>query len=176
MHELNVWSLSEGVTIRRATPADLDAVLSVVHDATHRLREKGLTMWKLYLTDEGIAQVRDRVDGVDGAQVYLAESAGAPAGAFSLQWSDPEVWGDDPQSAGYLHMLSVHRRAKGMDLGRRMLQFAEERLAAMGIEYFRLDCWSKSAVLCAYYPTAGFAAVREDEKHQIILWEKRVQN
>ena len=150
--------LDDQTTIRRATAADFEAVLAVVHDATRRVQEKGFPQWKLYLTDEGIAQVRDAVDGVNGTETYLAQRHENPVGTFRIQWNDHDCWasvGTDGR-AGYVHMLAIHRVAKGQALGERMLSWAERRIAQHGREFARLDCWCRSPFLPDYYTRLGY--------------------
>src|SRR3954471_6352343 len=88
------WRLDEKTSVRPASAADFDAVLAVVHDATRRVQEMGYPQWKLYLTDAGIAQVRDAVNGVDGAETYLVERDNRAVGTFRVQWHDHDCWGD----------------------------------------------------------------------------------
>jgi ribosomal protein S18 acetylase RimI-like enzyme len=153
-----------GTTIRRASQADFDAVLEVVHDATRRVQEKGYPQWRLYLTDEGMAQVRDAVAGVNGAEVYLVERHGRAIGTFRIQWSDRECWGErgDDGTAGYIHMVAVHRAAKGQALGERMIARAERLIAARGRRFARLDCWCRSPFLTTYYPRLGYLVQQVD--------------
>jgi len=156
--------LDERTTIRRAGVADFEAVLAVVHDATRRVQEKGYPQWRLYLTDEGFAQVRDAVDGVNDTEVYLAERDGRAVGTFRVQWSDHDCWGatGTDGAAGYVHMLAIHRVAKGEALGERMLAWAERRIAQNGRDFARLDCWNKSPFLTVYYPRLGYVARQID--------------
>ena len=156
--------LDDCTTLRRASAADFDAVLAVVHDATRRVQELGYPQWRLYLTEPGIAQVRDAVKGVDGAEVYLAERDGRPIGTFRVQWHDHECWADRglDGTAGYVHMLAVHRDAKHEGLGERMLARAERLIAARGREFCRLDCWCRSPFLTTYYPRLGYVVQQVD--------------
>jgi len=153
--------LDARTTIRRAGRADVDAVLAVVHDATRRVQEMGFPQWKLYLTDEGAQSVRDKVNGIDGMEAYVAERDGCAVGAFSVQWSDRDCWADlgDDGKAGYVHMLAVHRCAKRDGLGERMLAWAEQLIAGRGREFCRLDCWRGSTFLTSYYPRLGYAVL-----------------
>jgi ribosomal protein S18 acetylase RimI-like enzyme len=170
--------LDERTTIRRANGADFDAVLAVVHHATRRVQEKGFPQWKLYLTDEGINQVRDAVDGVDGTEVYLAERQGKPVGAFRIQWSDGDCWADVGHDgrAGYVHMLATHRVAKGEALGERMLAWAERRIARKGRELARLDCWWRSPFLPTYYLRLGYIERKIDGAPRGVMnFEKAVR-
>jgi GNAT superfamily N-acetyltransferase len=170
--------LDERTTIRRAGPDAFAAVLAVVHDATRRVQEKGYPQWKLYLTDEGVAQVRDAVNGVDGTEVYIAERDGRAVGTFRIQWSDRACWpkiGDDG-AAGYVHMLAVHRVARGEGLGERMLAWAERLIASRGRTFCRLDCWCRSPFLTVYYPRLGYAERKiEGAPKGVMNFEKAVR-
>jgi ribosomal protein S18 acetylase RimI-like enzyme len=171
--------LDDGLLIRRATPADFDRVLAVVHDATRRVQEKGFHMWRLYLTEQGLQQVQRRVSGANGEEVYVVERASDdhPIGTFAIEWSDREIWGDGRGGdgrGGYVHMLAVHRAARATGLGERMLGIAEQVIASRGREFFRLDCWRGSEFLRGYYARMGFNIVEENPKQEILLWEKRV--
>src|SRR5436309_11476513 len=152
------FRLDERTTIRRASAADFDAVLAVVHDATRRVQELGYAQWRLYLTDEGTRQVRNAVESVNGAEVYLAERDGRAVGTFRIQWSDRDCWGDrgEDGTAGYVHMLAVQREARHEGLGERMLACAERMIAGRGREFCRLDCWCRSPFLTSYYPRLGY--------------------
>jgi len=174
-------SLDDGLFVRRAAPGDFQRVLTVVHDATRRVQEKGFHMWRLYLTDQGFQQVQRRVNGSSGEEVYLVFRHGddddQPIGTFAIEWADREIWGDargGDNRAGYVHMLAVHRTARATGLGERMLRFAEQRIAARGREFFRLDCWRRSKFLLAYYARLGFTVVDDDQKQGVMLWEKRI--
>ncbi len=71
-----------GSVMRRAGTGDFEAVLAVVHDATRRVQEKAFAQWRYYLTDKGIRSIRERLDGSDGVEVYVAERRGAWSGRF----------------------------------------------------------------------------------------------
>ena len=137
-------------------------------------------MWRLYTSDEGIQQVTGRVNGEDGAEVYLAvrDADDQPVSACSVEWRDPEIWGDargNDGLAGYVHMLSVHRSKRQTGLGERMLRFAEQVIATRGRSWCRLDCWRGSAFLPGYYARLGFELLEEDPRQGIFLWQKRVR-
>jgi protein-tyrosine phosphatase len=148
------------ITMTRALPEDFDAVLEVVQDSTRRMQENGLTQWRLYLTDAGVARVRRRVEGAAGEEVYLVHSAthDRPIGAVSIEWSDREYWAErgDDGLAGYIHMLCVHRIARGTGLGERIVRRAEELIASRGRTFARIDCWAASPFLPAYYERLGY--------------------
>ena len=171
--------LGGGVTIRRATPADFDRVLGVVQDAARWVQvEKRVPQWRLYLIEEGVNDVRAYVAGESGEEVYLASRGDEPLGALTITWADPEIWGDAGVEgrAGYLHMLSVHRVARGTNLGERMMRWAEGRIASTGRPLARLDCWAGSTFLPGYYPRLGYTCVAcKGGRNGVVLFEKRVR-
>ena len=178
MHDQIEWRLDARTTLRRADADDFDAVLAVVHDATQRVQEKGYPQWKLYLSDEGIAQVRNAVDGVDSTEVYLAERGECAVGTFRVQWVDRDCWADAGEDgrAGYVHILAVHRTAKGEALGERMLAWAERHIARRGRDFCRLDCWGRSPFLTTYYPRLGYAVRQIDGAPKgVVNFEKAVR-
>ena len=169
-----------GVTVRRATLADLDRVRAVVHDATRRVQEKGFPECNLYLTEKGEARILARVRGDDGAETYLATrtSDGQDVGVYTLHWHDAKHWGDrrgNDAQAGYLNMLSVHRTARTTGLGQQLIRHAESLIAASGRMFLRLYCWDESVFLLDYYQRLGFArAANQPRDQDVILWQKRV--
>ena len=170
---------SSGFTAHRATLADLDAVLVVVQDSTRRMQEKGLSQWRLYLTDAGEPRIRRRVEGAASEEVYLFKrpSDDHAVGVVSIEWTDHEYWGDRgvDDLAGYIHMLAVHRLARGTCLGERIVAWAERLVASRGRPLARLDCWAGSPFLPGYYERLGYARVGHvGSANGSILMEKRV--
>src|SRR5829696_6858708 len=132
----------EVITMQRAAPMDLDVELGVVQDSTRRMQEKGLAQWKLYLTDLGVQRVRTRVECVGGQEVYIArrEADDRAVGVVSIEWSDRDHWGKrgEDDLAGYIHMLAVHRLARGTRLGEHIVRWAEQLIATRGRPFARL--------------------------------------
>ena len=169
------------ITMTRALPEDVREVLDVVQDSTRRMQEKGITQWRLYLTDAGVARVRRRVMGEAGEEVYLARSEihDRPVGAVSVEWSDREYWSERGEDglAGYIHMLCVHRDARGNELGERIMHWAEELVASRGRTYARLDCWAAITFLPGYYARLGYERVGAvGGPNGSLLLEKRVRD
>lgn len=167
------------VAMRRATTTDIDTVLDVVRDASLRMQEKGLAQWRLYLTDAGTQRAHRRITGAGGEEVYLTtrDVDGHAVGVVSLEWSDREYWADrgDDDLAGYIHMLAVHRLARGTRLGERIVRWSEQLIRSRGRSLARLDCWAASAVLPGYYERLGFHCVGQiGGRNGSLLMEKRV--
>jgi protein-tyrosine phosphatase len=103
------------------------------------------------------------VGGTSGQEVYLAwrDAGDRAVGAVSIEWCDREYWaarGIDGR-AGYIHMLAVHRLARGTGLGERIVRWAEQLIRSRGRRFARLDCWAASTFLSAYYERLGYACV-----------------
>lgn len=139
------------VEMVRAETSDLDTVLSILEEAARWLASRGIDQWRPgTFSEERIA------DRIGRGEVYLAVLGGRAVGNVVLQWSDEETWGDAPDDAGYVHGLAIRRALAGRGLGRDLLRWAEDRAAAAGKQYLRLDCAAQNRTLNEYYTRAGF--------------------
>jgi GNAT superfamily N-acetyltransferase len=141
----------EGLEVRVARSADLDAVISLLEEAARWMVRRNIEGWK----PDGFSR-RRITDLIKGGEMYLAVIDGQPVGTFALQWSDRETWGEVPDDAGYVHGLAIRRDFAGMGLGREMLRRAEHMVYRAERAYLRLDCVAGNEVLNEYYRRAGF--------------------
>jgi ribosomal protein S18 acetylase RimI-like enzyme len=141
----------ENLVIRRARPADLDTVVSMLEEAARWMIRRGIEGW----TPDGFSRGRIAIF-IESGEMYLAVLDGRPAGTFTLQWSDRETWGDVPDDAGYIHGLAIRREFAGQGLGLEMLRRAEQMVSRSEREYLRLDCVADNEALNEYYRRAGF--------------------
>jgi protein-tyrosine phosphatase len=95
-------------------------------------------------------------------QVFVLRRGGELGGTVTVSFEDPLVWGADAGPAGYLHNLIVDRRLEGRGVGRRLLHWAEDCVAAAGLSVVRLDCVAANRRLRDYYESAGFRWVRDE--------------
>jgi ribosomal protein S18 acetylase RimI-like enzyme len=159
------------VDITVAEPADLDTVISILNEAAGWLHARGITgQWQRSFAPQ------DEAKHIAAREIYLARLDGEAVGTLKLLWSDPEVWGDAPDDAGYVHGLAVRRSVAGRGVALYMLGWAEGMVAAAGRRYLRLDCWAKNTELCRYYERAGFTnrGRLEDRRWPVALFEKHV--
>jgi GNAT superfamily N-acetyltransferase len=87
-------------------------------------------------------------------QAWVAEVDGAVAGSVFLMAA--------PQpGTARLRLLYVEPSARGLGLGRRLVEACVERTRALG--YLRLELWTNSILVAArrIYETAGFSLVEE---------------
>jgi GNAT superfamily N-acetyltransferase len=140
------------LTIARARPEEMDAVVAIEHDATAWVRARGI--------DPGRPPrpLRDiYADRIHRGEVFLARVGGEPAAMLTLQWEDRAMWPDAPDAVAYVHGLMVRRAFAGQQVGLTLLRWAERVAAAAGKSYLRLDCTAGNRALRTYYEQAGFA-------------------
>lgn len=145
--------------IRRATPADLDAVAVLLEKAAGWLAERGSDQW------QGPAIRRREYVERDIAEetVHVVEADGQVVATITVDtFADADFWkpDDDVKSALYVHRMAVSRDLAGKGLGGAMLDFAGRLAVAEGKEHLRLDAWRTNTDLHAYYLGQGFELVR----------------
>jgi GNAT superfamily N-acetyltransferase len=140
------------LSIRQATPQDIDAVAEILGEAGRWLEEQGMPMWH---QDE--LQPNRIVEDVDSGQFFLAECDGVPAGAIRFQLEDRLFWPDVPRDdSAFVHRLAVRRRFAGGEVSSALLLWAIARTHTLGRRYLRLDCEASRARLRAVYERVGF--------------------
>lgn len=162
------------LTIVRATPNDVDAMVELNATAADWVRARGFDPGEPPLPLQVIMRRR-----VERSEAYVAWLDGAPVGMLSLQWEDPATWGElDTGDALYVHGLMVSRKHAGMGIGVTLLDWAGGVAAEAGRTYLRLDCTAGNPALRAYYERAGFAYRGEAHLHHYVgsRYERRALN
>jgi GNAT superfamily N-acetyltransferase len=140
------------LSIRQATPQDIDALAEILGQAARWLEEQRMPLWR---QDE--LQPNRIVADVDSAQFFLAECDGVPAGAIRFQLEDRLFWPDVPQyDSAFIHRLAVRRRFTGGEVSSALLLWAIARTHTLGLRYLRLDCEASRTRLRAVYERVGF--------------------
>ena len=140
------------VTIRPATPHDLETVSGILLEAARWLTDSGKPMWR----EEELEPARIAADVTAGI-FFLAECEGEPAGTVKFQLEDPVIWFDVPhEDSAFLHRLAVRRRFAGGRVSSALLQWAVERTRSLNRRYLRLDCAATRPRLRAIYEGFGF--------------------
>jgi ribosomal protein S18 acetylase RimI-like enzyme len=89
--------------------------------------------------------------------VQLAFVGDELVGTLRLLLREPIVWPEVTEDdAVYVYNLAVKRTWTGHELGRRMLELANDRAVSLGRKCVRLDCVADNAFLRDYYTRAGF--------------------
>ena len=158
----------------QATPADLDTVMEIYAEGDEWLKTQGL----LTGSRPSPEQVRVWVAAaIADGHVYLCQTEdGRSVGSFRLIWSDPEVWPNDEEEAGYVHGLIIRNEVRGQGVGAQMLAWAAELVHANERRFLRLDCDATNPRLCRYYEQQGFEprGVVPQRYHVAARYEKAV--
>jgi GNAT superfamily N-acetyltransferase len=143
------------LAIARAGSDEYEMVMAILREAADRLSARGNPQWQHWYMDFGERILRERLER---HEVYLFKRNDTQAGTLTIQWSDPDVWGERGVDglAGYIHGIAVARSIGGMRVGERMLEWAIDAIAARGRCLARLDAMASNAALCRYYEQRGF--------------------
>ncbi len=144
--------ISSELHIRQAEQGEEALITAFLVEAADWMEENGIGQWRRTLfTPELIhSYFVER-------EVYVAEYKGEPAGTFTLQSGDEDYWQHkNDTDYYYLHRLTIVRKFRGLELGRRMLDWAVQRAAERGKKGLRLDCLAELVSLNRFYQRQDF--------------------
>ena len=139
------------LAVARATLVDAPVVGSLRDELASWMLERGIRQWS-----PGELPVDWIEVCIEFGEVYLVSRAEQLVGSVTVVWDDPLIWGEQPEPAGYIHMLMVDRAFGGRGIGRSILEWAEGVVDASGRRLARLDCAEGNQSLRAYYEAAGY--------------------
>lgn len=146
------------VTLRRATPADVDVVADMWVRAAETLAKAGLDQWQYPVKLHNIRAA------IAAQTCWVArDPAGMVVGTITVDRNaDPAMWlpEDHPDEALYLHRMITEPVAKGIELGSALIDWAARRAVDAGCKWIRLDAWRSNPGLWRYYTDRGFELVR----------------
>jgi GNAT superfamily N-acetyltransferase len=154
----------------RASPHDAAAVLGLRDALASWMFERGIDQWR-----PGEMPLAWIEECVAHGWIFVARRDGDVVGSVTLVWTDPFIWGERNEPAGYVHMLMVDRAFAHLRVGQSLLEWAERRITRSGHHRARLDCVCTNVGLRAYYENAGYELVgyREfDGIPSVALYEK----
>ncbi|HLI73034.1 MAG TPA: GNAT family N-acetyltransferase [Acidimicrobiales bacterium] len=147
-----------------ATAEDVEAIVALRDAAARWLTARGLDQWSA--GEIPSCCIRQQVAD---HEVFVLRRGATPVGTVTLRWEDLLVWGAEVGPAGYVHNLIVDRSLAGQGLGRRLLQWAEDRVVSSGRTLVRLDCATSNRRLRALYESAGFHHVADKDFPEIAM-------
>ncbi|AQZ65855.1 unnamed protein product [[Actinomadura] parvosata subsp. kistnae] len=160
-------TLLHPLSLRRAEPADLPGVLTLLADTAEWLHAQGVRQWPRggFGPERIEPLIEERVLFLlDDELRYLdPDEAAPPVATIALDdHADPEFWtpADDPGAALYIHKLAVARPWSGSGLGDALLDWACASAYSAGLPWLRLDCAKANPRLQGYYRDRGFRHVR----------------
>lgn len=154
--------------VTRATPADVDTIMSWRREREAWLAAKGEDQWSIPLPRSAMAAT------VAAGHTWLVFGEDEPVATITLTgwpaaadlWKpdvDPEpLWHpqDEPTDALYVSKMMVPLARSGSELGAELLDWAGGQAHEAGLTWLRLDSWTTNDGLHAYYVRQGFSHVR----------------
>jgi GNAT superfamily N-acetyltransferase len=140
------------LSIRQATPQDLDAVSDILGEAARWLEELGIALWR---QDELMPE--QMAADIQSGLFFIAQCDGEVAGTIRFQLEDKLFWPDIPQhDSAFIHRLAVRRKFAGGEVSSALLLWAIARTLDLGRRYLRLDCEASRPRLRAIFERIGF--------------------
>lgn len=141
--------------VRRATPADLPAIVGLVRAVVPLMNARGNFQWTADYPNEAVFQ-----QDLAHHHLWVAELAGQLAGVAALtQAQDPEYADADWDAAApalVTHRLAVAPSAQGRGVGQALLAQAEHEARALGLNLLRVDTNSENAATQRLLPKLGY--------------------
>lgn len=114
---------------------------------------------------------------VEHGDVFVHRRDGRIVAVVAVLDDDLEIWDDDRDDAGYIHLLMVDRIHAGIGLGDAALAHAEARVRDRGGRLARLDVVASNEFLRRWYEARGYEVVgsrafEEPELFDSVLLEK----
>lgn len=147
--------MTHDLTLRRATAADLPAVLALVRAVVPLMNAGGNFQWTSDYPNEEVFR-RD----IERQQLWVAERLGEIEGVAALtQDQDPEYAEADWDAAApalVTHRLAVAPAAQGRGVARALLRQAEHEANQLGLSALRVDTNSENAATQRLFPQLGY--------------------
>ncbi|MFF2911314.1 GNAT family N-acetyltransferase [Paenibacillus sp. NPDC057934] len=140
------------IRVERVGVDRTEDILRMLKAAAQWMVDNGIRQWS---PDQFTA--KEIAGYFDEREVYLALDGETPVGLFTLQFSDPQYWGNKNNDAfAYLHRLTVAGPYRGSGLGEQMIMFAAKQALRLGHKGLRLDTVAHNVKLNRYYQSLGF--------------------
>ena len=147
--------MTNDMLIRRATVADVPAIVALVQAVVPLMNASGNYQWTSEYPNEAIFR-----QDIARQHLWVAELAGRVAGVAALtQDQDPEYvdanW-DVTEAALVTHRLAVAPSAQGQGIAQALLLQAEHEAQALGLRVLRVDTNSENAATQRLFPKLGY--------------------
>jgi hypothetical protein len=148
----------EKYIFRKATADEVQTVFQLVLNRIHWMDEKGIRQWNVtdYVGRFPLSYYEQKQ--AEGEMFVLEEKATGQIVCGAILKEVDDRWPEDVEgTAYYLHNFATDTEKHGVGLV--YLHLAEQYAAAMGKQYFRLDCAVDNAFLNHYYDAQGYVVV-----------------
>lgn len=143
------------LTTRRATLADVPAILSLVRRVVPLMNASGNFQWSTDYPNEAVFR-----EDIKQNQLWVAELDGAIAGVAALTRDQDEEYAqadwDVAEPALVTHRLAVDPAAQGQGVALALMEQAEKQARAQGLNTLRVDTNSENAATQRLFPKLGY--------------------
>lgn len=166
--------------IARAQASHAQGIVDLRDCLARWLQGRGIDQWREGEFDP--AEVRREIDRGEWWVVESPVQPGLVLASVRVIWADPEIWGEQPEPAGYTHGVAVDRSLAGTGTGARLIRTAERVIVESGRSVSRLDCDDGNPVLKRFYTGLGytprgavdFTVPRLDYRVTVMRMERRL--
>lgn len=151
---------AQNLVVRPIRQSDsLEELTELLHAAYKPLGEMGL---RFFATHQTVEQTRDRVES---GECFVAELGGKVVGTITL-YTDP--YNDSPDwyrrhDVGWFGQFAVEPSQQRTGIGKKMIEFIEQRARERGLAEIALDTSEKAVHLIEYYQKKGWRIVDETQ-------------
>jgi len=150
------------LVVRRAAPADMDAIIGLIDEAAIWLQTKDTDQWAQPWPSRADRDGRVMLSLRQG-KTWICWDHDVPAATLTADFDDDPYWTSEharpSRRAIYVHRLIVARRYAGMHLGSSLLNWVGRTgWLAHGVRCMRVSAWTTNQALHSYYERQGFAS------------------
>ena len=138
-----------------ATIEDLQLIVDILNTGMRNKVRRGDLAWGM--TDLKVEPIKQMIAN---SMFYIAYNESTPVGTCALSWEDPQMWGKQPNDAGYIQRFATSANYKGQGVGGQIIKQLLIEVSKMNRQYLRLAVPSSNMKLRTYYENQGF--VRAD--------------
>ena len=143
------------LTTRRATLADVPAILTLVRRVVPLMHASGNFQWSVDYPNEAVF-----TEDIQRNHLWIADLNGVVAGVAALTTDQNAEYAqadwDVTESALVTHRLAVDPAAQGRGVALALMEQAEKQAVAQGLKFLRVDTNSKNAATQRLFPKLGY--------------------
>ena len=143
------------LTTRRATLADIPAILALVRRVVPLMHASGNFQWSVDYPNEAVF-----TEDIQRNHLWIADLNGVVAGVAALTTDQDAEYAqadwDVIESALVTHRLAVDPAAQGRGVALALMEQAEKQAVAQGLKFLRVDTNSENAATQQLFPKLGY--------------------
>ncbi|PEP05374.1 GNAT family N-acetyltransferase [Bacillus wiedmannii] len=151
-------------TIRIATEAESDSIITLLKEVAKWLQHKEVNQWQYLLGEEATAEI---LECIREKYTYVVTEEDEIVGTVTVspkqnEWDERIFGKEEVFNSLYIHRFAVKRKYKGNGIGEWILQWIDENVQC-DKEFLKLDCVGHNRTLNDFYKRNGFEYVGSTE-------------